>query len=201
MEKDITIKSGPIRLEGRFFKGSEDRAAVITHPHPLYGGNMDSPVVLAAQEAFLEKGFSTLRFNFRGTGESTGMFDDGKGERTDVIKALAFVHETGIPSIHLAGYSFGAWVNAGALAENSIEVADHIMVSPPVAFLNFDDITESFHTGLVVTGSDDTIAPPGLIRKYLEKWNSDTEIKILDGCDHFYAGFTETLTRTITAYL
>mgnify|MGYP006294548651 FL=1 len=201
MEKEIRIPSGPLSLEGRFEKASDEKAVVVTHPHPLYGGNMDNPVVTAATEAFREKGFSTLRFNFRGTGQSTGMFDEGHGEQTDTGAALSFLRQQGMTRISLAGYSFGAWVNAKGLAENLLEAEEHIMISPPVAFMSFDGISADLPVSLIITGSRDPIAPPDNIRQYLEQWNPASRFEIIDGCDHFYAGYTGPLKRIITDYL
>ncbi|MCF8045831.1 MAG: hypothetical protein K9J83_08210 [Desulfarculaceae bacterium] len=201
MEEEIRIKSGPLNLEGRFEKGSNEKAVVVTHPHPLYGGNMDNPVVKAAIETFREKGFSTLRFNFRGTGQSTGMFDEGEGEQTDTAAAISFLREQGITRTFLVGYSFGAWVNAKGMAGNVLKAEDHIMISPPVAFLNFDGISADLPVSLIITGSLDPIAPPETIRQYLQQWSPDPRFEIIDGCDHFFAGFTETVRSIITDYL
>ena len=203
MQEEIQIKSDPLSLEGRFERGSNEKGVVVTHPHPLYGGNMDNPVVTAVTETFREKGFSTLRFNFRGTGKSTGMFDEGQGEQNDTAAALSFLREQGMTRVFLAGYSFGAWVNAKGLAGNLFTVQNHIMISPPVAFLNFDHFSGGLSAGLVITGSKDPIAPPDTVRQHLAQWRPrpDSRLEIIEGCDHFYAGYTETLKSILTEYL
>ena len=201
MQEKIQINSAPLRLEGRFERGSNEKAVVVTHPHPLYGGNMDNPVVTVAAEAFREKGFSTLRFNFRGTGQSTGMFDEGQGEQADTAAALSFLRRQGMTRIFLVGYSFGAWVNAKGLAGNLFKTEDHIMISPPVEFLNFDGLSHGLPANLVITGSKDPIAPPEAIRQYLAQWDPQARLEIIDGCDHFYAGYTGTLKSILTEYL
>jgi alpha/beta superfamily hydrolase len=201
MEKEIHLPSGPLSLEGRFERRSKEKAVVVTHPHPLYGGNMDNPVVTTVTEAFREKDFSTLRFNFRGTGKSTGMFDEGEGEQTDTAAALSFLREQGMTRISLAGYSFGAWINAKGISGNLLYAEDHIMISPPVAFLNFDGISSDLPVSLIITGSRDPIAPPDTIRRYLTQWSPDARFEIIDGCDHFFAGFAEALRSIIGDYL
>ncbi|MCP4023305.1 MAG: hypothetical protein GY729_15785 [Desulfobacteraceae bacterium] len=99
MEKQVTIPCGSISLDGLFNKNRSKNAVVITHPHPLYGGNMDNPVVLTLAQSFFEAGFSTLRFDFRGTRHSTGMFDNGNGEQDDVRSAMSFLKDQGFDQI------------------------------------------------------------------------------------------------------
>ena len=109
---------------------------------------MDNPVVLAVRKAYACKGFSTLRFNFRGVGASNGRHDRGIGEREDVRAANAFLADLGMQEIDLAGYSFGAWVNAG-VGEGFQRM---LMVSPPVAFIDFGPPAPMPNLGLIVTG-------------------------------------------------
>ena len=107
---------GEERLEGVLREGAGKGAAVICHPHPLYGGSMWNNVVDALEIGFSQAGFTTLKFNFRGVGGSTGRYDGGAGEMRDVASACLFLKEhTGDRErLVLAGYSFGAWVCARA---------------------------------------------------------------------------------------
>src|SRR5262245_11693559 len=86
-------------------------AAVICHPHPLYGGTMHTKAVFRIAQALVELGFPTLRFNFRGVGRSSGSYDYGRGEREDVRAALDYLSDAfpGVP-LALSGFSFGSWV-------------------------------------------------------------------------------------------
>jgi len=200
MESNIMIKCGNINLEGVLQKKSEQKAVIITHPHPLYGGSMDNPVVTTIADAFFEKGFTTLKFNFRGTGSSTGMFDNGNGEQDDVRAAVSCLNEAGYSQIHLAGYSFGSRMNA-AVVSKGCKIKDHIMVSPPVGFMDFDDIDKMPLTGLIVTGEDDEIAPSDLIKKHMERWQIDPRYEMIKRCDHFYSGCLDQLKIILAAYL
>jgi uncharacterized protein len=200
MENAVTIKNRTIRLQAMLAQGTSDRGVVMAHPHPLYGGNMDNPVVLKAIAAFAEKGFTTLRFNFRGTGDSTGMFDNGQGEQTDVMAALAFLKDMGIATLFLAGYSFGARVNASVVA-GGYEITDHVMISPPAGFMSFDDIDVLPATGLVITGQNDDIAPPDMIQAHLNRWGITPQFNIIPGCDHFYSGCLADLKARLSDYL
>lgn len=98
MEEKVCFRSGDFELEGLFESGHTARGVVITHPHPLYGGDMHNPVVETIRRAYRMKGVATLRFNFRGTGESEGQHDNGVGEQDEVLAALSFLMESGIIS-------------------------------------------------------------------------------------------------------
>ena len=192
MEKKVCFRSGDFELEGLFENGRTTRGVVITHPHPLYGGDMHNPVVDAMCRAYRIKGVATLRFNFRGTGESEGQHDNGVGEQDDVLAALSFLTESGFQPVDLAGYSFGAWVNALMLQREG-RSENLVMVSPPVAFVDFASIGRLPGLRLVVTGSRDEIAPPGVIRQMLTTWNLSAHFDIIDGSDHFYNRHTRQL--------
>jgi len=118
MEESISFLSESYQLEGLLDKSSIDNGVVITHPHPLYGGDMNNFIVDLIVRAYQKKGFTTLRFNFRGTGKSQGNYDDGTGEQEDVRAAIATLSKMDIKKIDLAGYSFGAWVNALAIGKS-----------------------------------------------------------------------------------
>ena len=128
METGISFSCEDFKIEGLLSRDDSDKGVVISHPHPLYGGDMHNNVVSAIQRAFQNKGYTTLRFNFRGVGRSGGRYAKGIGEQKDVQSALALLEEMGIAKIHLAGYSFGAWVNAQAMEEIT-NLAGMLMVS------------------------------------------------------------------------
>ena len=95
MEIEISFLSETYEIEGLLEKKSPEQGVIITHPHPLYGGDMYNPVVDTLVTAYQQKGYTTLRFNFRGTGSSQGYFDDGKGEQQDVRAAFSYFFENG----------------------------------------------------------------------------------------------------------
>ncbi|MGB5420998.1 MAG: alpha/beta hydrolase [Desulfobacterales bacterium] len=192
MEEKVCFRSGDFELEGLFESGRTNRGVVITHPHPLYGGDMHNPVVDAIRRAYRIKGVATLRFNFRGTGKSEGQHDNGTGEQDNVLAALSFLTENGFQPVDLAGYSFGAWVNA-LMLQREDRSENLIMVSPPVGFIDFASIGRLPGLRLVVTGSRDEIAPPDVIRQMLPTWNPSAHFDIIDGSDHFYSRHTRQL--------
>jgi alpha/beta superfamily hydrolase len=197
MEEVIDFTSGGLRLAGALARMAGGRAVIIAHPHPLYGGDMDNPVVRAIQQAYLNQGFSTLRFNFRGVGASEGCFDNGVGERADVQAALAWAAGLGMTDIDLAGYSFGAWVNAGI----GSDCRRMVMVSPPVAFMDFGPPVAIERLSLIVTGGRDEIAPPAMIDRCRARWNPAAAFEVIPGADHFYTGFLKTLENKIAAHI
>ena len=200
METTATFKSGGFEVEGSLFEGDKEKGAIVTHPHPLYGGNMQNNVVSAVSSAYQKSGFTTLRFNFRGVGRSQGSYGDGIGEQEDVRAAAAWLKDLGIRHIDLAGYSFGAWVNAQA-ANDGLKVDRMIMVSPPVAFIEFKDIADISSLKLIVTGSRDDIAPANMVEKSYPTWNGAAEFEVINGADHFYGGYESQLQAFLMDFL
>jgi len=194
-EQNISFNSEneAIKLEGLLARQSGKKGIVVTHPHPLYGGDMYNPVVDAIVGVFQKKGYTTLRFNFRGVGRSQGKYDDGDGEQRDVRAALAYLKNRSIEHLNLAGYSFGAWVCYN-LAAAMPDVRNMVMVSPPVGLIDFSPQIVTPYLRLVITGSQDKeIAPAHRIRQLMPVWNPDAVLKIVKGADHFYTGSFSTL--------
>lgn len=196
METTITFQAGNILLEGLLHRVPGARGVVITHPHSLYGGDMYSPVVEAIGQVYGKKGFSTLRFNFRGVGNSGGKFGDGNEEQEDVLAAVRFLTESGISSIDLAGYSFGCRVLAG-IEKVPEAVASQVHVAPPVAFMDYTGIVniQALHT--VICGENDEIAPPSAIRGLISGWNRAAKCVVIRGADHFFGNSMDALRKAL----
>jgi len=192
MEEKIEFKSNDLRIQGLVRRSTGEKGVVITHPHPQYGGDMYNPVVASIGKAYQQKGITTLRFNFRGVGMSQGTYGEGIGEQEDVLAAVDWLRKQGTVVTDLAGYSFGAWVNAqikpGTAAINAMT-----MVSPPVAFMDFKGVSSLPDLRLVVSGSRDEIAPADRIQTLVPMWNPDAVFEKIEGADHFYSGFFDEL--------
>jgi alpha/beta superfamily hydrolase len=199
-EEPVFFMSGTLQIQGLLQTKPGDKGVVITHPHPLYGGSMHNNVVESLVHAYQQAGYATLRFNFRGVGSSQGKYDHGQGEREDVKAALHYLAEQGKNVVDLAGYSFGVWVNVLTQPERDT-VHRMVMVSPPVAFLDFDPTQSIPQLRLVVAGSRDEIAPPELIKTILPNWNPGARLEIIEGADHFYGAYTGELESILTDYL
>jgi alpha/beta superfamily hydrolase len=200
MDGTVTFISNGLEIEGQLAEGDHQKGVVITHPHPLYGGDMHNNVVAAVSRTYQKIGCTTLRFNFRGVGGSQGNYDDGIGEQEDVRTAVAYLADSGIRQIDLAGYSFGAWVNALAV-NDGLKIDNMIMVSPPVAFIDFKSISNLNSLKLVVTGSRDDIAPADRVEKIYPTWNPTAKFEVISGADHFYGGYTNQLEAVLTHFL
>jgi len=187
MEEKIGFQSKGLLIEGLLYMQGGERGVVITHPHPLYGGTMHNQVVEALVRIYRDKGFSTLRFNFRGVGDSEGSYDHGKGEKEDVRSALRYLNDRGKRRLDLAGYSFGAWVNA-KIDDSESTIERIIMISPPVTFLDFSSLPLNPKIEAVVTGGKDDIAAADRIRSLIYTWNPEIRFEVIEGADHFYSG-------------
>lgn len=187
MAERVEISAGPLTLEGLLEKRPGGKGVVVAHPHPLYGGNMHNTVVKIVADSYARAGYSALRFNFRGVGASEGVYADGEGEKEDVLGAVKVLKDEGAESIHLAGYSFGSWVNAGVMHDLP-EVETVVMVSPPVNAMDFSFLGLDRRIRLVVTGDRDDIAGATLVKSMIPRWNPDAGFHVIEGCDHFYWG-------------
>lgn len=197
MSENVVFKSGNIEIEGLFSRGASGKGVVVTHPHPLYGGDMYNPVVESISRAYSGRGYGVLRFNFRGVGGSGGCFDEGSGESQDVAAAIAFLSEKGFDEISLSGYSFGTWVNARLACSKKIPINHMSMVAPPVAFMDFSGIGPLPDLAFAVAGQHDDIAPPSEIKKMMKAWNSDAGFYEIKGADHFFMGCFESLEKVL----
>src|SRR5439155_17501983 len=134
----VEVPDGP-PLEARLRLAESARGGlVVCHPHPLYGGDMDNPVVVRAAEVATESGLSTLRFNFRGVGRSSGTHDRGEGEGHDLKAALEMLRNRLPPGrpLGLAGYSFGAWIAARVTA-SGVPLTALCLIAPPLSMFDF----------------------------------------------------------------
>ena len=196
-EEQITFQSDGLRIEGLLGPQSGEKAVVITHPHSLYGGTMYNQVVDTLVRTYKNKGFTTLRFNFRGVGQSEGTYGEGKGEKGDVISALRYLWSLKKLDIELAGYSFGAWVNAH-IAPDDFSVSGMVMVSPPVAVLDFSFLSSDQRIKAVVAGGRDDIAPADRISRLIATWNPSALFEVIAGADHFYSGKIDILESVLS---
>lgn len=184
-EETVFFTAGSLRLEGRLGRASGPNAVVISHPHPLYGGDLDNPVVAVLAGVYQRLGYTTLRFNFRGVGASGGTYDDGRGEQDDVRAAAAYL--AGLEKIvtDLASYSFGAWITL-RLNPPVATVRRQLLVAPPVAFLEFGAIVAPPPELVVIAGDRDEFAPLQQLRDLVARWQPAVRLQVLPGADHFY---------------
>jgi alpha/beta superfamily hydrolase len=161
--------------------------AFVAHPHPLFGGTMDNKVVQTLSRAFLQSGWDCLRFNFRGVGQSEGIYDEGLGETEDVIEALRQLAPEG--PLALAGFSFGAFVACQAISQMwpTERLQKILLVGTAVTHFNPTPLPTDLHDQtLVVHGeSDDTVALPAVLQ-----WAAPQglPVMVVPACGHFFHG-------------
>lgn len=203
------IFNGPEgRLEGRYHPAKEPNApiALILHPHPQFGGTMNNKVVYNLFHVFVRRGFSVLRFNFRGVGKSQGVFDDGLGELSDAASALDWLQSVNpnTSSCWIAGFSFGSWIGMQLLMRRP-EIQGFITVSPPASLYDFSFLAPCPSSGLVVQGTADEVVEPLASEKLAEELQAKRQITIdyvpIKGADHFYSDKLEEMTAAVDTYL
>jgi alpha/beta superfamily hydrolase len=173
--------------------------AVVCHPHPLYGGDMHNPVVVAVCDALAAEGIAALRFNFRGAGGSEGSHDGGLREREDVRAALDFLaSQPGVDRrrLCLAGYSFGAVV---ALTTGYAPLVALAAISPPLPSNAAVDLVLTCPT-LFIFGERDTIAPARNVEKLHSRLLEGSRTAVLPGADHFWWGHEEEAAAEVVAF-
>ena len=204
-ERTATIPVGPgLTLEAALALPPDATAGVVVcHPHPLYGGDMHSPVVVRAAEVCAERGLATLRFNFRGVGASSGAWTEGRGEQDDTRAALARLGSLlVVPArVALVGYSFGAAM-AAAVAAAGARLAGLALLAPPLALRGlpgFAPPTALDGPLLLLAGSDDEYCP----RERLEGLGATlpgAEVRVIEDANHFFFGRLYPLGEAVAAW-
>jgi alpha/beta superfamily hydrolase len=203
------IFNGPDgRLEGRYHQSRTPGApiAIVLHPHPLHGGNMNNRVVYMMYNAFMERGFSVLRFNFRGVGRSQGSYDNGIGELSDAAYAFDWAQAVNpnSPSCWISGYSFGALI-AMQLMMRRPEIEGFVSISPPAGTEDFSFLAPCPSSGLIVHGDGDEHVPVEAVQKLATKLKSQKNItidfKTIKGANHFYQERMDELKKAVESYI
>lgn len=192
--RTITDLRGPVgRLEALLNTGHDDSpyVALLAHPHPPSGGTMHNKVIYHAMKAFTHFGMPVLRFNFRGTGLSEGVHDEGQGEVDDVRAAIAWLSKEFARPILFCGFSFGSNVGLRATCGDS-RVAGLVALGLPVRAAG-RDYTYGFLAGctqpkLFVSGDHDIFCPQAVLDQILESAPAPCERFIVVGADHFFQG-------------
>ncbi|MDH5488445.1 MAG: alpha/beta hydrolase [Rhodospirillaceae bacterium] len=203
------IFNGPDgRLEGRYSHSKVPGApiALILHPNPLHGGTMNNKVVYSMYQSFVKRGFSTLRFNFRGIGRSQGEFDSGIGEMSDAASALDWLqsHNPSASACWIGGFSFGAWISMQLMMRRP-EISGFLSVAPPATQHDFSFLAPCPASGLIVHGDKDELVAIEDVNKLAAKLKSQKNIvidyEVIQGCDHLFTKHMKKLNRIIEDYL
>lgn len=176
-------------------------AGLICHPHPLYGGTMHNKVVFKVAQTFQSLGVPALRFNFRGVGHSTGVYDEGRGELEDTRYALEFLSRRypGLPVI-LAGFSFGAYVGLRVAAHDDRAQA-MIGLGVPARWFDSDALKGCQKQKLFIHGTADEIAPYHQMVSWFEHVPAPKSIIAVEGADHFFQGRLDEVQAIVASFL
>ena len=160
--------------------------AIVCHPLPTEGGSMHNKVVTMTARALRESGITTLRFNFRGVGQSEGVFDDGQGELDDLRAVAAWARaEHPDKALWLAGFSFGAWVSLRAAVE--LGAAALVSIAPPVGrSWSFDDIAIPSIPWLLIQGEADEIVDAGAVFEWVATLPTPPRLVKMPDTSHFF---------------
>ncbi len=204
-EEKLSIPGPAGHLEAIWWPstGKTVQVAVICHPHPLYGGTMENKVVTTLARAWRDAGFSVLRFNFRGTGASSGSHDEGRGEIDDLLAVLAWLRATKQPQrIDMAGFSFGAWVAAATVSRLPPDLMPEwlVLVAPPVHYEGFDRLSTPPET-LVLQGEEDDVVVPEDVYAWVASRPAVPELLRFPGAGHFFHGRLTELKEAVASRL
>lgn len=177
------------------------RVALVCHPHPLFGGTMHNKVVFRAAKAAIAAGLPTLRFNFRGAGQSAGTHTGGEGEQADVRAALDHLvaRFPNLP-VCLMGFSFGAWVGLAVGAEDP-RIASLVGLGVPVEMSPFDFLLHVSKPKLIVQGTRDQFGSVAGVSDLYNSLAEPKQIHWVDGADHFFAGKLDEVQQVLQDFL
>ena len=203
------IFNGPEgRLEGRYQAAKRKGApiAIILHPHPQFGGTMNNQIVYNLFYAFHQRGFSVLRFNFRGVGRSEGTFDHGTGELSDAASALDWMQSLNPEARNcwVAGVSFGSWIGMQLLMRRP-EIEGFISIAAMANRYDFSFLAPCPASGLFVHGDQDRVAPSADVINVIDKVKVQKGVKlehvVIEGANHFFENRVDQLMGKVGEYL
>jgi uncharacterized protein len=173
---------------------------VLCHPHPQFGGTMHTKAIFRSARALQALGMVTLQFNFRGVGQSTGAFDEGRGEKDDVRAAIDFLRER-YPNAKLAllGFSFGAWVGLQVGAEDE-RIVQLVGLGIPFSISSFSFLKASVKPKLFVQGTRDEFGSREAIEAWFETLLEPKKLVLVEGANHLFDGRISELQKAVVRY-
>lgn len=206
----IQVPDADIALEARVLDQSEEKTEVsriglvMCHPHPLFGGTMDNKVVTTVARAARDLGMSTLRFNFRGVGESSGNHDNGVGEVDDVAAVVEYARSTlGWSRIMLCGFSFGAGMaclyadRAAQAATTQDAIQGLTLIAPAVHHFDAPSVLPPGLDTWVLMGNEDEVVPFEEVDDWVQRLVPMPHWLVFNEAGHFFHGRTTDLKASI----
>jgi len=171
--------------------------AVICHPHPLHGGTMSNKVVHIIATSFTDMGIPTLRFNFRGVGQSQGRFDHGRGEVDDLIAVTEwFKHHYPDAPLWLAGFSFGAFV--AYQTQHRLDAERLLLIAPPINMYDFGEADPVTIPWMVMQGGKDDLVPAQEVSKWVHQQPNPPQFEWIADAGHFFHGRLNKIRDSVT---
>jgi len=203
VEERVTFPVGDITLEGLFWtpEGTPQIGVVLCHPHPLYGGEMHNNIVSALTITLQKAGIATLRFNFRGVGQSGGSHDQGNGEVEDVRAAVTYLlSRQAVPTVVIAGYSFGSMVGLRAGVADA-RIHKLIGVALPIGFGDPSFLLSSTKPKLLISGDHDNYSPLPSLHTLFAQLSEPKSLITINGADHFFWGQEDEVAKATVGFL
>ncbi len=197
----IPVAHGHLEAALRDPDGKLRGGGVFCHPHPIHGGTMHTKAVYRAAQTFLELGLRTLRFNFRGVGCSTGTFDEGIGERDDVIAALDWLEVGGVRDmpVVLGGLSFGSMVGLSVGVEDP-RVDALVGMGTPIQLYDYSYLADTEKPVLIVQGEEDQFGSAREVRDALAPLGDHITVRGIPGSGHLFEGHFEEMQEVIREF-
>ena len=205
---EVMLNGPEGRIECKYSQGLETGCpvAMILHPEPFQGGSMNNKITFSLYQEFKNRGFSVLRFNFRGVGRSQGHFDGGEGELSDAAAVLDWLQSQNLYSKYtfIAGFSFGSWIGMQLMMRRP-EIEGFITISPPADKFDFSFLAPCPASGLIVHGKNNKRVPFENIQKIVDRLSIQKNVKIdlefINEANHIFNTHHEELMSVVKKYL
>ena len=205
---EIIINGPEGRLECRYMPGNQPDAptAIILHPEPNKRGTMNNRVTFALYKLFQARGFSVLRFNFRGVGKSQGSYDNGEGELADAATAMDWLQNQNPASTEcwIAGFSFGSWIGMQLMMRRP-EITGFISISPPASTHDFTFLAPCPVSGLIVQGGDNSQVSSDRILQLVDKISKQKgvtiDVGIIEEANQFFSAHLNEAMEAVSKYV
>jgi len=195
--RTIAGPAGTLQLREDMPDQAPSAVAVICHPHPLHGGSLNNKVVHQLAKTLTELGAASVRFNFRGVGDSEGVYDEGRGELDDLLAVVdwAQLRWPGLP-LWLAGFSFGGFIALRGAQQRAPQWL--VTVAPAVNYFPDDSLDPAGVRWLLVQGDADDIVPADLVQAWTARLPHAPQLVLLEGAGHFFHGRLNELKQVIS---